>query len=100
MAQANRITTSIEKTVTEEVVKIVLELTPEEATALEIILRSVGGDPSYTPRPFTDGIQRALASSRGPIPVFDSSVLFERGSGAIYWKNHTVLPPKHVAAFS
>lgn len=62
-------------------VRITLNLTEEEATALMLVISRVGGHPERTPRGHIDDIRVALEPHILSISAGDSGSFFERSVG-------------------
>jgi hypothetical protein len=74
--------------------KLILELSPDEAKTLFIILNKIGGDPEYSPRKYSQNILTELHKylSNGetyhPATESENSIYFDKGADLdIYVKN-------------
>jgi hypothetical protein len=85
MAQANMGT----MTVTTEVPAVYLTLTIQEAQALALLLRYVGGNPDTTARKYTDNISMALNKAAVPEAIIAGPILDSRLGGTFYFSEDT-----------
>lgn len=68
--------------------RVALNLSAEEAYALQVILGFVGGDPASTPRAYSDKILESLELAM-PEVHFEEKMNMVRPSGSIYFMENT-----------